>query len=628
MAERSITLVLVGRRRNSLVALGLVVFQLIPLPHALLTLVTPDLPGLLPLWSPPSDATLKLGSWDQISLHPQATREGLCLLLTYSVLFLVTYQRLRQLDDVEWALRWLAIASVLMAALGLIQYGLGNGRFLWIYAHPSRDTFDAVKGPFANQNHFAHFLALGLGPLAWWLQQSLRRRSRTRGREAIPPRRPSPIVVLLIGSIALVTVAILLSFSRGAILSAGCGILFWLIVNTRRRTIDKRVMLVLASGCAVVLLVVAIHGGQRLSARVATLTAGSWEELDGRAGRRNLWSAVVRAVPDFAVAGSGVGSHRDVYPRYYPHWSPVEYTHAENGYLQVLLETGVLGGLLLVAGWLCVGAWIRNALRNSSSDRVAGCAAALATSCCVSLVHSAVDFVWYIPACVSMMVLVAAATVRLSRAAEAPTARTNQVRSPNRSTAGLFALAVAGLAFGWVRVLAGPALAAPHWEDYLAMSLAAGTADTREARVGRQLGRGEVSLSDPQALERMASHLRKALAHNPYDARTQLRYATVNLRQFELAQQSSRNAMSLLDIRQAAEAAGFTSKQEQDRWLAVVLADRRDYLNEAQRASMRCAPESPAGPGLLAPGRARLSTDPEPPARPTSAESSRASAAV
>ncbi len=549
-----------------LLAAGLVVLQLVPLPSVLLTIVTPHLPDLLPLWSPQSGAPLTLGSWDQISLHPQATREGLCVLLTYSVLFLVSYQRLRQPADVEWALRWLATASVLMAALGLVQYGIGNGKFLWIYAHPSRDTFDAAKGSFANQNHFAHLLALGLGPLAWWLQGSLPQRSRTRSRVAISP--PNRTVLMLIGGITLVIVAILLSFSRGAILSAGCGMLFWLIVNARRRTIDKRVMLVLAAGCLVVLLVVTIHGGQRLSARVATLMSGSWEELDGRAGRRNLWSAVLRAVPDFAVAGSGVGSHRDVYPRYYPQWSAVEYTHAENGYLQVLLETGIIGFALLVTGWLCVGTWCRNALCSSSSNKIAGCATALAASCCVSLVHSAVDFVWYIPACMSAMVLVVAAAARLSRLTESPTAPTADDQPLHRSAAGLFTFAVAGLAFCCARVLMGPALAAPHWENYLAMSLATGTADTREARVGRQLGWGEVLLSDPRTLEQLAGHLRKALTHDPYDGRAQLRYATVNLRQFELAQHASHNAMSLLDIRQAAETAGFQGKQEQDRWLS------------------------------------------------------------
>ena len=66
-----------------------------------------------------------------------------------------------------------------MAVFGLVQYLTANGKFFWFYTHPFSNTFIGVKGSFANKNHFAHFLALGVGPLIWWLlHASRRKRSR------------------------------------------------------------------------------------------------------------------------------------------------------------------------------------------------------------------------------------------------------------------------------------------------------------------------------------------------------------------------------------------------------------------------------------------------------------------
>ena len=70
---------------------------------------------------------------------------------------LLVLQRLRRLEDIERWMRWVALAAVSLAVIGLVQYFAGNGRYLWIYEHPFRSADGAVKGPFVNQNHFAHF---------------------------------------------------------------------------------------------------------------------------------------------------------------------------------------------------------------------------------------------------------------------------------------------------------------------------------------------------------------------------------------------------------------------------------------------------------------------------------------
>lgn len=579
-------------------ATALLLLQLSPLPPFVLDRLSPSLRELLPLWSASSAPDVSLGDWRQVSLTPSATREGLCMLLVYGVLFVATYQRLQHSSDVKRMLRWIASAAIFMAAVGLIQYLAGNGRFLWVYDHPSRDAAGAVKGPFINQNHFAGYLALGLGPLLWWLHDHLTRRTGSRHQRSSAPQRvptgPSWIPVGLTGGLALVLVSILLSFSRGGMLAITCGALIGLTIMARKRLIDKRTVLVLTASLVIVGIAVGIHGRQRLASRLATLTAGSLEQVDRSSGRRNVWSAVLNAVPDFAILGAGVGSHREVYPRYFPQPSEVEYTHAENGYLQVLLETGVCGLLLLLGGCILAGLWFIRALRHTSNASCAACIAALAVGVVASLVHSLVDFVWYIPACMSLVVIQVAAVARLSTAWSHPASPT---AAPGRSTmnpttsqigpVGIFTLLVAGLGLGWFQTLAGPACAARYWDDYLAMSLASEIPGQESVRVGRQRRWDDVDLSDTETLDAMAAHLQNVLRRNPSDARANLRYATVNLRRFELAQKTAENAMSLLDVRQAAQASSFPSKETQDIWLDAALGKHREYLDQALRAATR-----------------------------------------
>ena len=152
----------------------LVGLQLTPLPAQWLHHLSPQIAQDLTLWTADSASPAHLGTWSHVSLTPMSTRGGLTILLAHSIVFLVLVQRLRGIGDVERVLRWIAVTAIAMATLGLAQYLFSNGKFLWVYTHPFRDTHSAVKGTFANENHFVHFLALGLGAVVWWLVASLR----------------------------------------------------------------------------------------------------------------------------------------------------------------------------------------------------------------------------------------------------------------------------------------------------------------------------------------------------------------------------------------------------------------------------------------------------------------------
>ncbi|MEZ6045882.1 MAG: hypothetical protein R3C11_09965 [Planctomycetaceae bacterium] len=141
--------------------------QCTELPAEWIARISPHILEVLPLWHA-EEGAIPIDEWKSISLSPAATQQGLLFLFAYSLIFLVTVQRMGHLDDIEKLFRWMGIAALGMATIGLAQYFGGNGKFLWSYEHPTINVDGSAKGTFTNGNHFGHFLMLGAGPLLWW----------------------------------------------------------------------------------------------------------------------------------------------------------------------------------------------------------------------------------------------------------------------------------------------------------------------------------------------------------------------------------------------------------------------------------------------------------------------------
>jgi len=581
----------------------LVALQVTPLPDAVLSVVSPHVEQLLPLWTGAGTAPYPSANWSTISLNPEATRGGLAVFFGYATLFLLVVQRLQTLQDVQRLLRWIGFGVLAMATLGLLQFLLSNGKFLWFYEHPSRTTFGVTKGTFHNQNHFAHFVALGVGPLIWmfcfWQAKSQARQ-------------------LLAVGIGVVAFAGLLTFSRGGVIALGLaaaiciGIYFW------KSLISKRAWIGVAAAGAVMLTALCIHGYEPLARRMASFgEARSLEELSS--GREALWSALIEAIPHFVWVGSGVGTHRDVYPIFMDEYFAIEFSHGESGYLPLLLEAGVPGLLLMLTGLGVCSFWFARLLLTSRpggetrsapsehNERMAA-AGAVAPGLVVSAVHSIGDFVWYISACMSLTILLVACACRLFQLAEShrrsamPADGTADGGTTDGGAArGLPAWALASLSntFAghqatasrqiWISVTVAvtllavgliadrhrSAFAAPHYYNYVRLALPASQQNAAEA--------GE----DQQLLEEMAVHLERAVAWNPHDARANLKLAAVELRLFELYQSKGQNPMPLSQFRDAALRSNFASREALDEWLGRAMGDNRFRLNRILQLSRR-----------------------------------------
>jgi len=564
----------------------LLVVQMVPLPAPLLARISPHTSEILPLWSAADGeaGASSLGQWSRISLTPVETETSLVLFLAYGMLFCVTLQRIRTVHDVERILRWCAISAVFTATFGLIQFAASNGKFFWVYEHPYAHTDDAAKAGFTNRNHFAHFLALGMGPLIWWIQHSLRKRpSEKKNAFAAAPgdNRPVELTIgLAAAALMLVLLGSLMSFSRGGAVVVFAAVLISVAVCCKAGSLGGRFASILVTVALLIGLTLSMREVEGVD-RLGELTSGSLETLDRGAGRRTVWAAAVRAIPDYLAMGSGAGSFREVCPMYLE-WQPdsVHYTHCENGPLQVALETGIVGASLLGVGVLICAFWCAGGLLTAPNRQTFVCVGAVTASLVVSLLHSMVDFVWYVPACAAMVAILAAAACRLRQLSGEKNARAAYRFDLPRPVAAIIAMSLLVLGGWMVETRLGPLMAEQHWGNYNMLERAAASvmfeAGKRIEDDGLSTPKEPASSpwqSHDEALleteRKMVAELEQVIRWNPKHAAAQLKLSAAYLRQFDLAQQvNAVNMMPLSQIREAAIASNFDSRQALDEWLA------------------------------------------------------------
>jgi hypothetical protein len=145
------------------------------------------------------------------------------------------------------------------------------------------------------------------------------------------------------------------SLSRGAFLAMiGATVITASVVSCARRRIvgEWYVALIAAAG---LVLVSWVGMNDSVKSQLATL-------LNQKAMERTLiphWKDSLKAVPDFWRLGSGLGTYRYVYGQYQQQPSNTWYYHAENQYLETLVEYGVPGLVLLLSMivLVAVAAW-------------------------------------------------------------------------------------------------------------------------------------------------------------------------------------------------------------------------------------------------------------------------------
>lgn len=348
--------------------------------------------------------------WNPVSLYPAATRTALVALAQGAGVLLLSATLFRRGSRVKLLGVFLALNGAALAFISIGQRLAGRSLVL---ADMPADWGIQPFGPFVNQNNAGGYLnlclAAALAIAVFWFQSpdgSALFRNVRSGRSWFGESRPHydtgglghllslPVLVTLLGA-GVIGAGVLLSYSRGAVLSMVLGLVAAGIASTFLGRWRTGVLL----GTLVVIVAVALVAwvglSDRVGARLGTLL--DLATYDDHSLRQH-WVETAGAIGDYWRVGTGLGTYRYVYPLYQKTAFDVRFEHAENVYFETLVETGVPGFLLLIAFIaLLVAAAVRLTVRRDSP--VAQAVAIGAWFFLISQgLHAACDLAQYVPA--------------------------------------------------------------------------------------------------------------------------------------------------------------------------------------------------------------------------------------
>ncbi len=321
-------------------SLVLVLSQLVPLPPGLWQ----SLPGREVLLGATQLADQAPG-WRPLSIVPGATWNAAASLVV-PVAILIAAVGIAERER-TWLLAILLGFVLLGALIGLLQFS-GAG-----FSNPFvNDTPGQVSGTFANRNHFALFMAIGciLAPV-WAFQEG---------------RRPQWRAPVAVGLVLLFILTILASGSRAGIIVGILGTVTGLLAvgASLRRELRRyprwAVLLLLLAIASVIVGFVALSVLADRAVSINRLVMGEGDE-DMRTRALPILFALEKL---YWPVGTGFGSFDPVFRMAEPDGllKPTYFNHAHNDFLEIVLDGGLAGTLLLIGaiawwGWASFHAW-------------------------------------------------------------------------------------------------------------------------------------------------------------------------------------------------------------------------------------------------------------------------------
>lgn len=386
-----IALILLGRRPIQLpkpvlvlmiAALATPLVQLIPLP--------PDVWQSLPGREMFSEAALASGQpqpWRPLSIVPDATLNAASsLIVPFTVLLLVGGLRENERDRLPGALLILALASSLLGLLQISGAAFDNPLI--------NETRAEASGPFANRNHFAVFIAIGGLLVPIWAFRGV----RTPGWQG----------AAAVGMLLLFIVTLLASGSRAGLVVGVLGVSLGVLIARAeiKRGLSRFPRWVswalMGSVCAAA-----------FAAVLVSFTAGRAISINrvfaiGQDSRLLALPTLSRMVREYSPVGSGVGSFDPVFRIHEPFelLKPTYLNHAHNDWIEIVLDAGLVGLVLLLAG---VVWWVVATIRvwRGRPDRVRSLGRLGSAVLLLIMVASAFDYPLRTPLMMAVAVIAA-----------------------------------------------------------------------------------------------------------------------------------------------------------------------------------------------------------------------------
>jgi O-antigen ligase len=308
------------------------------------------------------------------SVYPYLTKIELLRWGAYVLLFFLAVESFRTEEHMKQFVWFLISLGFAVSLFAIIQHFTFNGKLYWIVSLPAGA---GPFGPFVDCDHFAGFVELtaSLGFALLFFRA----------------RRPDQVVLLLLFTIVPIG-ALMLAASRGGIICFALELVLLAFLSRAHQSEKKQLLgaaaISLLAGAFIVWL-----GVSDAIRRFEQLThEGISKEL-----RVSIYSDTLQIIHDHPWVGTGLGTLAVVYPRYASFYNGLTVDHAHNDYLELLADTGMVGG---VCGLAFIGLLFWQGLANlrSARDSFARATVAGSLAACVGLLlHSLMDFNLHIP---------------------------------------------------------------------------------------------------------------------------------------------------------------------------------------------------------------------------------------
>lgn len=336
-----------------------------------------------------------------VSINPEVSQNRLLLWLMSAVAFLLA--RCLKREALIRLFVLLLTLGVIVSLYGIFQVESGLEHVLW---QKKEAHLGFVTGTYMNRNHYAGFMEMVLG-----IHMGCLVRSIYKGRKK---------------QILLLALLLIPSFSGLAKSGSRAGLVFFILtvlllsftlIQRAERKIFLTLFLACFSGIAGVLM-----GWGTVSLRFQA-AADQMLSLEGRVA---AWRNMIQMLEDFALTGTGLGNFRWVFPWYQAGTLDYGWFHAHQDYLELALEIGLPGFVLLLSGTAYL---IFKCLSQTESKDFS--TFALAWGAIVGLVslslHGLTDFNFAIPGQTLLFFLILGACHRLLDYQKQPLRRPSEV---------------------------------------------------------------------------------------------------------------------------------------------------------------------------------------------------------
>ena len=314
---------------------------------------------------------------------------------SYLALFFSAYHLLDSPRKVTLVLWVIVISGLGQALYGIIemfdfQNSISNNDFM--------KSAHTISGSFINRNHFSSYILYAIGATSALL-------FTLRAPVASKPSKLLDYRFHLKCYLIIFVAALLYSQSRGAEIGLTVSVFIGLglFLSNKSKKIGKAGAFIISTLPIIIF--------------IYYMASDGWLDrfnyiVDQAPQRLIIWETSLKIFQDYWLTGVGPGNFQYIYPMYQAFGVEYFVDHVHNDYLELLVEQGVIGALLLAAPIIISFITITKFAIRHSHIRMSGTQLSMIVTLTAVLMHAAVDFIFHIPVLVAYFFVLLALALR------------------------------------------------------------------------------------------------------------------------------------------------------------------------------------------------------------------------